>query len=81
MKIGTTRNNEEFRFKWYRRLIKIGKSLGITLPIDLVRAWGLEEGMELIITLGESGIVLRKRKEVEKVGKVGKVDTLLSKGD
>ncbi len=47
-----------------RKLISIGNSLGVSLPVELLRKYSLEKGDEIIIADIDGKIVLSKKQRV-----------------
>jgi len=47
-----------------RKVTKIGNSIGITLPIELLKQVGLEQGDDVQIEVKDGQIILRKKEKV-----------------
>lgn len=47
-----------------RKVTKIGNNIGITLPIELLKQVGLEQGDDVQIEVKDGKIVLRKKEKV-----------------
>lgn len=47
-----------------RKVTKIGNSLGITLPIELLKQVGLEQGDDVQVEVKDGKIVLRKKEQI-----------------
>ncbi|MCC5804107.1 AbrB/MazE/SpoVT family DNA-binding domain-containing protein [Rossellomorea vietnamensis] len=50
--------------QYERKVTKIGNSLGITLPTDLLKQVGLAQGDDVQVEVVEGKIVLRKKEQL-----------------
>jgi antitoxin MazE len=50
--------------QYERRVTKIGNSLGITIPTDLLKQVGLAQGDDVQVEVVEGKIVLRKKEQL-----------------